>query len=169
MTITFQPQGRDNLNFFRHAITKTVLGACGALFVLSLPLIIFFGAILPVSISDPHDKLPLAETLAMLLVPYVLLGLGVLLGVAITPYAALPMTVTLSPECCRVEAIFAQDIPWRSFKGLTEDAGYFYFASWKRTVFVPVSAFPNRAAADAFFQSALSYWREAKAATKPMP
>ena len=169
MTITFQPRGTDTLHFLRHAVTKTVLGACGALLVLSIPLIIFFGAVLPASTSDPHDKLPLAVTLSILVFPYVVLGLGLLLGAVITPWLAPPMTVTLSPKLCRLEAIYPQDIPWRSFSGLTEEAGHFYFAYWKRTVFVPVSAFPNRTAADAFFQTALTYWREAKGVTRAMP
>ncbi len=167
MTVTFQPRGTDTLHFLRHVVTKTVLGACVALFVLSIPPILVFAVASPAA-SDPHDKpLTLAASLAVLIFPYSLLSLALLLGAAVTPWIAPPVTVTLSPELCRLEAIYTQDIPWRSFSSITEEAGHFYFAYWKRTVFVPVSAFPDRAAADAFFQTALTYWREAKAGTLP--
>lgn len=166
MNVSFKARAIDTWYCFSYLATKTITGRCLLAFLLVFPVV---GPAVAWYNTIPGSKAEHFMRLAFL--PGILgtdvllafsLFLGILLGTVVLPLT----TMAIDPQFCYRVGFFKSKSSWRAFSTLTEEADYFYLMGWRRTFYIPKRAFDSRAEAELFFQTALTYWHEAKG-TKP--
>lgn len=174
MTVTYRNNMGDVWHTFVYLATRTVFGrlllALVLIFPLAGPALFFFN----MSPGSKAEHFPVIAGLSAFGIMCVALALGTLLGVYLGKLASPQMTVTLEPECCCVSNVILSrlgkgKLPWRSFQRMSNEPDFFCFFGWRSMVFIPKLAFASRDEANRFFQTALSYWYEAKGMTSPAP
>ncbi len=171
MTVSFRLSLVDYWHIISSRATKTLIGRCVLVLLLAAP---FIGS----SVALYHTKhgskaehilklyfLPIVGVTYLFLISEVTLGL--LLATALAAKLTPKITITISPQFCYYKAFFERKSSWRVFLALREEANYFYFVGWLRAFYIPKCAFDSRAEADAFYQTALGFWREAKGILPP--
>ena len=89
------------------------------------------------------------------------------LWVFLSPYARPVVTTAIDNKCLRQHRLLNVKTSWQQFQALTEEGDYLHFFGRGRVFVVPKQAFPSNAEADAFFEAALGYCREAKGIVTP--
>jgi hypothetical protein len=163
MTISFTASGKDGRHFLRYMATQTLTGRCVFALLLLMP------AALPVwilhAVASEHPAHPLPTSLLWLIIAfdYFLLLLAVSLGFAVASVIRRDVTVTFNAESCSWESYgMLQTLVWRKFTTVTEDADYIFLLGWRLSYYIPKSAFPSRAAAEAFYEKMHQSWQAAK-------
>ena len=93
----------------------------------------------------------------------------ILLWVFVPPYARPVVTITIDSKFFWRRHLLNSRISWRHFQTLTKEAEYLHFFGRGSVFVISKQAFSSDAEADAFFETALGYWREAKVIAPPLP
>ena len=167
MTVSFRSSLTDYWHQMSYLTTRTIAGRCFLAVYVIFP---FIGPSVALYHTTPNSTAE--HTMRLLFLPavgatylffVVAMTLGTVIAVAIEPKA----TVTIEREFCLRKSLISVKSPWRRFAKLTEEPDYFHFVGWRCHSYIPKSAFDSRAEADAFYQTALQFWREAKGLPEP--
>ena len=178
MTVSYRPSMTDNWHQFRYLFTKTILGKCLLVLFLVTPFvapIAFYHGLSLHHTSPSHHAAPSPRfyhlmaivSLIMVATTYAILLFSGLIGLYLGTLLAPDLTITIDSAFFGLKTSRSAKTRWKLISTIEEEAGYFCFVGRMRTFLVPKRAFNSSAEADAFFQMALGYWREAKGIVPP--
>lgn len=167
MTVTFTASGKDGRHLLWYMITKTLTARCLLALLLLMPAAI--PALILHGIASEHAAQPLRPSFFWIEIAfsYFLLLLALLLGLAFASVLKPGVTVTFDAQSCSWKSYntpraYPRTLVWRNFKTVTEDADYIFLLGWKFSFYIPMSAFPSRAEAEAFHEKMYQSWQDAK-------
>ena len=167
MTVSFRTRIIDIWYCFSHLITTTITGRCVLALFLAAPAVLPALAILW---SVPGSKMQ--HMMMLLFFPviggfYLAFTLGGIIGAWLSSVLMPKTKITIDSQFCYRKDVFAIKSSWRAFLTLTEEADYYFFTGWWCVFYIPKAAFEGHAEADAFYQTALGFWRKAKGLPAP--
>ena len=167
MTVSFRTRAIDTWFFLCYLATRTVTGRCLLVLLLITPITGPAEAWYQTVPGSKAEHFAASAFIPAVLATYALLAfalfLGIVLGMLLTPRT----TVTISAKGCRRKEFFERQSSWKRFAKVEELSGYYYFAAWNIVFFIPKLAFSSGVEAEAFFATALTYWRNAKGLPPP--
>ena len=175
MTVSYRETMTDAWQYVSYIATKTIWGRCLYAFILFAPSAGFAGVYYvevafrhhtPLHHIAPHPKIDSHHMIIVFLLAlggfYIYVSFCGLLGLYLGTLLMPTKTITIDPEFCRLKIFMGGKTRWKAFSSLVEEANYFYFIGWTRTVHIPKRAFDSRADGESFFKTASAYWRQAK-------
>ncbi len=172
MTVSFQTRTIDNWHYISHLVTTTITGRCFFGLYLAAPAVFFAWAMYHIAPGPKMQHMKMQHMMMLFFLPvtggfYLLCALAVIIGLFLGSAIAPRTTITIDSQFCCRETLFKQKAAWTAFASLTEGVDHYFFTGWRYAFFLPKLAFDSRAEADAFYRTALLFWREAKGLPEP--
>ena len=172
MTVSFKARMIDNWHYFNYLVNRTIAGRCFFALLLILPLAlptaILYLSMLYLTVPGPNTENVMAkEFVPAVIGSYIASSFAIFLGLLLGSWIAPMTTIAIDAQFCHRKDLIRHKSSWRSFSVLAEEANYFYFMGWRNQYSIPKWAFDSRADAQLFFETALTYWREAKGIPAP--
>jgi len=168
MTISFEARTVDIWHCLCYLAVKTVTSRCLLIFILITPFLLPLADLYRAKPGFNAEYFIATSFVPVVVETYTGILFFSLLGLILGPWITPLITITIDPQFYHRREFGEIKSSWRSFSAVVEETNHLYFMGFGNVCAIPKSAFESRADAQLFFETALTYWRNAKGIPAPL-